>query len=476
MINFNMNMNILCMCDSNYGIGYKNQLPWHIPSDFMEFKKKTLNQIVIMGRKTFESINSVPLTNRINIVISTTLKNNVSYCGGTILIIVQTPNEAILESAKYYKNIFIIGGTNIFRYFLEHNLVDKVILSKMIDKKYTCDTFFPIYSLLKLCISDICEIKKSTSILFNHVEKIYNEKVNYEIEEYCLLYKNKYEKKYLGLITKIINNGISIDGRNGGTLSLFGQQLKFNLTNEFPLLTTKQMFVKGIVEELLFFLRGDTDTTKLSEKGVKIWEGNTSKEFLNNRGLSHYKEGEMGKMYGYNWRKFNDNYDQLKKLITDLLDKENKENKRRLLLTTYNPSVVDEGVLYPCHGLTIQFYVRGIYLDCHMYQRSCDVGLGLPFNISSYALLTYIICESCNRMYKPGQLIISFGDTHIYNEHKDLLIEQSKRIPFMFPQLKITKVKDITQDAIEYIENLSFGDFKIVNYKHYPKISLELKC
>ena len=239
------------------------------------------------------------------------------------------------------------------------------------------------------------------------------------------------------------------------------------------------MFWKGIVEELLFFIRGDTDTKLLSNKGVKIWEPNTSKDFLNKMNLD-YEEGLMGPMYGYQWRFFNKNYrrffnknylnndnnfiDQLKKVIDEI---KNDPMSRRILMTTFNPLQVELGVLYPCHSIIIQFYVEKNELCCSMYQRSCDLFLGLPFNIASTSLLLHIIASLTNTI--PGTVNIILGDYHIYSEHKKQVLTQLAREPYSLCQLVIPNFNNL-----EDVEKSSLDDYKIYNYEHHSVIKASM--
>jgi len=275
---------------------------------------------------------------------------------------------------------------------------------------------------------------------------------------------NKDELNYLNLMSDILKYGEEKKDRTSiGTLSLFGEKLKFSLTNNtLPLLTTKKMFFKGVVEELLFFIRGETDTKKLEKKGVNIWKGNTSREFLDKCGLYSFPEGEMGKMYGKQWRDFNDQkIDQLQNVINLI---KNDPNSRRIMMTALNPAQINEGVLAPCHTF-VQFFVNNKNeLSCQMYQRSADVFLGVGFNIASYALLTHIIAQVTNK--KAKELIIVFGDTHIYKNHIDQANEQIKRIPYEFPKIKINK----SLSSINDMENLSFDDFQLIGYNYHPTI------
>lgn len=292
---------------------------------------------------------------------------------------------------------------------------------------------------------------------------------------------NQAEKNYLNLLKNILENGDERSDRTGiGTKSIFGTQLRFDLSNDtLPLLTTKRMFTKGIIEELIFFINGKTQTKELEAKGVNIWKSNTSREFLDSRGLTDYPEGEMGPMYGYQWRNFGADeiyvgsnsddqdhcieipgVDQLQNCF-DLIKKD--PTSRRILITAYNPAVSHKCVLDPCH-MFLQFYVDGNNLSLQWYQRSVDSFLGLPFNITSYAVLTHMMAIATG--LKAKELIFVGGDTHLYSNHLDQVKEQISREPYEFPKLNIkSKI-----NSIEDMEKLSFEDFEIIGYKSHPAI------
>jgi thymidylate synthase len=268
-----------------------------------------------------------------------------------------------------------------------------------------------------------------------------------------------------------MDNGEDKEDRTGiGTKSIFHSTLKFNIENNtFPLLTTKKMFAKGIIEELLFFIRGDTNTKNLESKGVYIWKGNTSKEFLNSRKLN-LPEGDMGKGYGFQWRKFGENeifkgFDQIAYVIDKI---KNDRNSRRIVISAWNPQQMHEMALEPCHIL-VQFYVTNSgYLSSQFYMRSVDSFLGLPFNIASYALLTMLIGNICNLPTK--ELIFIGGDTHIYNNHFEQVKTQIQRNPFDFPKIQVKKEINSLND----IECLSFDDFEIKNYNYHQSIKADM--
>lgn len=284
------------------------------------------------------------------------------------------------------------------------------------------------------------------------------------------------ELEYLNLVRDIIENGEIKDGRNGKTLEIFGRMLRFSLENNtLPLLTTKKMSFKTVLKELLWFIRGQTDNHILNTQGVNIWNGNASREFLDSVGLS-YPEGILGPIYGWQWRNFNGAYnpyvdvflineriDQLQDIINQLKDPE-KRNSRRLILSAWNPAQIKEMALPPCH-MMCQFSVTDGKLSCLMTQRSADVGLGLPYNIASYSILTHLIAYHCGLEAK--ELIISIGSCHIYEEHIDPLKEQLERAICPFPQL-------IIKNSKEKIEEYQSEDFELSGYNSYPPIKMKM--
>jgi len=261
------------------------------------------------------------------------------------------------------------------------------------------------------------------------------------------------EQSYLELLDKVYHTGERRDTRNGVTYSLFGERIEFDISKHgFPLLTTKKMFWKGIVEELCWFLRADTNTEHLKEKGIHIWDGNTSRKVLDGLGLTDYPDGCAGPIYGFQWRNFNGEYkpnsvveletcrDQLYTCIQQI---KNDPTSRRILFSGWNPVQQSQMCLPPCHVL-YQFYVQHGKLDCQMYQRSADLFLGLPFNIASTALLTLMMAHITN--YKVGKISICLGDVHLYEEHRERVVEQLTRVPFPFPKVHIREKKEKIED------------------------------
>ena len=283
------------------------------------------------------------------------------------------------------------------------------------------------------------------------------------------------EYQYLRLISQIINNGIERPDRTGvGTRSIFGATMRFNLRNDIlPLLTTKRVFWRGVCQELLWFIQGCTDGKELSKKNIRIWDGNGSREFLDSRGLTDYEVGDLGPVYGFQWRHFGAKYinchtnynkqgiDQLMNVINTI---KTNPYSRRIVMTAWNPSDIPKMALPPCH-MFCQFYVANGELSCQMYQRSADMGLGVPFNIASYSLLTRIIAQVCG--LKCGDFIHCIGDCHVYLNHIQPLKEQLKRKPNPFPTLKMNPNK-------MNVDSFVYEDFKVVGYKPQKTIKMKM--
>ena len=288
------------------------------------------------------------------------------------------------------------------------------------------------------------------------------------------------EYQYHSLIKDILEEGSMETGRNGKALTIFGSAMYFSLeNNSIPILTTKKLAWKTCLRELFWFIKGSTDNTELQKKNVKIWNHNASRQFLDSRGLNHLQENDLGPIYGHQWRFFNANYgncsdsyqgqgvDQLKYIINALKQTDpEKRNSRRLILSAWNPCQIDEMALPPCHVL-VQFQViKNNKLSCALYQRSGDVGLGVPFNIASYSFLTHILAKHCD--LEPYDLIYYLGNAHIYNNHISALSEQIKKEPYAFPTIEIATKK-------ENIEDYSEEDIKIHNYRYHDIIKMELR-
>lgn len=308
----------------------------------------------------------------------------------------------------------------------------------------------------------------------------------YTIEEHSSLSgsksntSNKEEEQYLNLIREILLKGTWEEGRNGRTKSIFGSMMRFSLQNgQIPILTTKKTAWKTCLKELLWFIRGDTDNKLLQEQGVHIWDGNTSREFLDSRGLNHYREGLIGPGYGFQWRHFNGDYntstgdvqdggrrgiDQLRQIICALKDPAQRTS-RRLIMTAWNPLQLNEMALPPCH-IMCQFNVHdGNKLSCMMVQRSCDFFLGIPFNIASYSLLTHLLAKHCG--LEAYEFIHFMGNCHLYENAIDAAKLQIQREPLAFPTLSIKEVRT-------NINDYQVEDFILENYQSHEQIKMKM--
>jgi len=436
------------MCDvilamnKDGGIGLNGKLPWRCREELKLFRQKTMGGLLVVGRKTAESL--PPLRGRKMIVVSDRVNAEMKHIQGCIGRI--DDNVFDFELSRERRPIFIIGGAQLYnKMFSELSHRIRRIHLSIMKKDYRCDTF----------------------VKLNYIDWVIEERTKYdEFTHYVLVRESSGEKQYLSLLKDVYENGWEKKGRNGLTKSMFGKTLEFDLRKGFPLLTTKKMFFRGIVEELLFFIRGDTDTKKLEEKKINIWKGNTSREFLDSLGMGSRREGVMGQMYGYQWRNFNAPYDEEKacfreagldqlRIVIDQI--KNDPHSRRILLTDYNPLQAHEGVLYPCHSITIQFYVQEGYLDMFCYNRSSDLFHGLPFNIASSALFHTLISKVTGLVAR--KFILSLGDCHIYQSHYDVVQRQLKRSPFRFPRLQISK----ELNDIDDIERMEYNDFTLEN-------------
>mmetsp|Transcript_64062 Transcript_64062/g.111661 ORF Transcript_64062/g.111661 Transcript_64062/m.111661 type:complete len:499 (-) Transcript_64062:217-1713(-) len=491
-------VSVIVASTSSGGIGYKGELPWKIPEDMRHFKKVTtalpdggttsMSNAVIMGRKTWESIPEKfrPLAERINVVL-TSAAADASYASPYPegVLVASSVLHAVqqLSSRSDVAEIFVIGGQAAYQEALEMPNCVRIFLTR-VGQGFECDAFFPAIDESQFKITHVSKTKSHKTLPYDFTiyERTGNAASQFLVKEASAALsaaggRSQFlheEYLYLDAIRDIIDKGVAMDDRTGvGTVSVFGAMMRFDLRTSFPLLTTKRTFWRGVVEELLWFVRGDTNAKHLSEKGVKIWDANGSREFLDKRGLNHREEGDLGPVYGFQWRHFGAKYvdmhtdytgqgvDQLAECIRKIKE---DPTDRRILLSAWNPADLSLMALPPCH-MFCQFYVANGELSCLMYQRSCDMGLGVPFNIASYSLLTCMVAHVCG--LKPGDFVHSLGNAHVYKNHIEPLKTQLERTPRPFPVLKVNpEVKDI--------DGFQASDFELIGYNPHGKIAMDM--
>jgi thymidylate synthase/dihydrofolate reductase len=517
---------IIAAMDEKYGIGRDSMIPWHGTAagamDLRYFREKTRGHIVLMGYNTWLSIGRKPLSGRINLVVSERHYDEVTahargiygalsmaeieeshdrYCRErntkpAPLHAFRTLDDAVAYGCRLenmaaegcYPELtcFIIGGQRIYREYLQNYRPSQSYIN-IIPGEYGCDTFFP-HELLPPAGRD-------THVSYKYVKA---ESWPYAdiVEFRHYVTSNPDEECYLANFNLLLQNGSHKRDRTGvGTISYFSPpDLQFSLLDDvLPVLTTKRVAFKTLAKELLWFISGSTDSKVLESQGVNIWRGNTSRQFLDSRGLTHYPEGELGPGYGFQWRRCGEVYeppepsttpvgaarppepsttpvgaarpparppvDQLKELIRLLHE---DPDSRRMIMTAWNPVDLPKMALPPCHIL-LQLWTRmdqegQRYLSGKLYQRSADSFLGVPFNISSYALLLHILARITGM--KAERLICTYGDYHIYNNHIEQVRKQSSRKPRPSPRIKFS---ERVQNGFD-IDQLTLDDFQLLGY------------
>ena len=491
--------NLIVAVDSNWGISKHGEIPWRLKEDSnffndvtkRQYEKNKLNA-VIMGKNTWKSLPDTfrGLKDRISIIVSSSMsddemnKDNInkseSYIVNSLAEGVELCNKLNLGK------VFIGGGSSIYKEALELIDIDEIYLTQ-IKGNFDCDNKFPINILNPI----FHEYKKHSEKTFDITDL--NTK-NIVTTTFTKLYKgnlpkhlgvNNEEQQYLDLLEDIIKNGHFRQTRNSKTWSKFGKTLIFDLSKGFPILTSKKMFFRGAFEELMFFLRGDTNTNHLSEIGVKIWDANTSREFLDSVGLKHYEEGDMGPMYSFNFLHYgfpyhgmnynyasSDGFNQIEYCL-NLLKKD--PFSRRILLTSFNPATASEGCLYPCHSFIMNWHVEENHkLSLSCYNRSQDLFLGNPINIISHCMLLYVFIEVINNdpnyngpKFTLGRLIMNLGDVHIYENHYEQCIRQILREPMVFPKLNFKR-------KVNELADFKFDDLELIDYNCYPTITAKM--
>ena len=485
-----MKFSIVVSLNNHNLIGENDKLLIHSKKDLKNFQQITTGKsetknIVIMGYKTWLSIpeGKRPLKDRMNIVLT---KSHIVSESENVKSF-KSLEKAFSWSSKGDGEIFVIGGTQIFNECCKSEYIDnldKLYVTRFDDNYHPRNTThsFPsqLFNDMKLVKQsainhEICErphLETPKSFLDEYLKEQTSKSISFTFD----IYQNKNEineeeYQYLNLLNKVLEEGLETESRNSKVFSLFGEKMVYDLSKGFPLLTTKRVGYKTVLRELLWFIRGSTSNKELTDKKVHIWTPNSSREFLDSRNLD-YEEGDLGPVYGFQWRHFGAEYedkdtdyrgkgvDQLQNVI-DLI--KNEPNSRRIILNSWNASDLDKMALPPCHVMC-QFNVdtKNNKLDCQLYQRSGDMFLGVPFNIASYAFLTHIIGNITG--YQVGRLIHILGDTHIYESHIEAVKTQIKRIPYQFPELNISnQLTDINTIKEQY--------FTLQNYKYHDRIS-----
>lgn len=536
-------------------IGNNGTIPWNIPEDMAHFKEITISNsmkypysIVIMGRTTWDSIpdKRKPLSERFNIVLSNNMQyiteenakyDNAKYDNKMIdsktgvlfttwnnffnngehseyiklekLLLTKMPSdtqEDIQEAFTY----FIIGGSQIYNKAIEmcselglsYSInATEIYLTKEQEQiknvndystlKYSGDTFFPKIndSAIITSASPFYKSKSEDNLLYRFI--------TYELMSNIKPFYTQ-ENEYLSLMRNILENGSSNDDRTGvGTLSIFGSMLKYDLRDSFPLCTTKRMFFRAIFEELMFYLSGKTDNKILQAKGIHVWDGNTTREFLDKRGLQDYEEGDMGQTYGFNFRHFGgkykgcgvdytsknkyieykegvstekyvdfQGYDQLANVIHLI---KTEPSSRRIIIDLWDCSTIHKAALPACL-CKYQFNVNVTKkeLNLAIYLRSSDYFLANNWNSSCGALFVYLLCNTEGIDLTPGELTVFIADAHLYKTHTEQVKINLERQPYPFPKLvvKCEKKKDINE--------FKFEDIELLGYKAHPNIKAEM--
>lgn len=493
-----MSYHLILLRDNANIIGIDDKLAYRIPEDLQSFQKITQEctsgkqNAVIMGRLTWESLpeKSQPLPGRLNVILSRTSENltDLKKHESQSILVRNNLSSVIIELQlrSNIEQIFIIGGGQIYQQALQLNDIDKIYITQVesnltsehcennhqiIYGPYLGSQYSPISSgQIKTSQGKIyCKNNKYESTFLNYRFMIFQNTLKISSQ------KKHPEYQYLDLLKEVITKGHRRETRNAFTYSIFGHRMEFDLSQQIiPILTTKRVAIKTAIKELLWFISGDTSNETLQKNGVHIWDGNSSREYLDSLGMTARKEGDLGPVYGFQWRHsgakyvdFQSDYrgqgvDQLQQAV-DML----KENpfSRRNIVCAWNPSDLSEMALPPCH-LMFQWYVEeNNRLSLQMYQRSGDSFLGVPFNIASYSMLIHMVAWVTG--LTPGRFIHIIGDFHAYEEHLEAIQEQLEREPYPFPTVHFKR-------PISNINDFNLEDIEIKDYQCHKTIKAKM--
>lgn len=449
-----MPINII-LCAMNSG-DHLELCDLNLYDDRQFFKAVTTGHILVVGRKTWEVLPDKVKNSHNRIFMVLSRKDN------------SLANFWTMYNSNPTQTVFIAGGGEIYDLFMNDQRVDNIFLTLVSGHK----TNHPLCTYTS-------HVPGQFALVYMSKKYDFTSKISYRILKYKNVHACSDELLYMNLCKQTLSEGSSRTDRTGtGTRSIFGVQLVFDISNNVPVYTTKKVAWRSALKEMLWFLRGETDSNTLVGQGVNIWKGNTSREFLDKRDLYEYKEGLVGPLYGWQMRAFGAKYnhkhpkatmarggfDQLA-YVENLLKTD--PTSRRIVMSYWDPREFQNTVLNPCH-YTVQFYVRNEnILDCHFVMRSNDLFLGNPFNIFGYSVLTYILAK--RHGFTPGKLVYTCGDAHIYNNHIDQMNLQLSRDPRPLPVLVVSD--DIISKGWDDIDA---SDFDLVGYFPHSQIKGEM--
>jgi dihydrofolate reductase/thymidylate synthase len=510
-----MYFKLIVACDSKRGIGLNGGIPWKLSDDMKRFKDLTtfvpedpyykFINMVVMGRKTWDSLPDKyrPLPGRLNVILSKSPDEIQIPPESHDLVRVISDFEQIHEIYNINTNnntnnwkihdIFVIGGNSLYNLALSSPYCRAIYLTE-IYKDCQCDTFFPTFKIDNMKVKDtkddkdvdngfqltqVSDIKTDQTSGLHYRFMTYHHPKRTLNDDDLVEWKNPEEDEYLKTMENILVNGIErIDRTLVGSYFLPGICLKYDISKNFPMSTTKKIVLRWIFEELKLYITGRTDAKILSAQGITIWDGNTSREFLDKRGLSHYPEGDMGETYGFNYRHFGGDYkdchteydhtigyDQMANVIHLL---KTDPTSRRIIINLWNPATQHKAALPSCL-FYYQFCVDPSkkQLHCIIHLRSSDYFLANNWNTCTGTLLTHMLCNLEGIYLTPGTITVIVSDAHIYKTHVEQVKENLRRKPYPFPILKVKEKK-------QKIEDFTFKDFELIGYKSHNSIKAEM--